>query len=203
VESVTSITAARGSGPLASVALSSGERHLLSAGRLAELGLAAGDELDEGEIERLRLASADERSEQRLLRLIAARPRSRAELVRRLAQWQVPEARAALLLARLGRAGLIDDRLLAGEISASLRRRGHGSLRAAHELERLGVEPESAAPALADHLSSDPGIAREVLLHRFGTPPYDAATTRRAAGLLARRGFDQDAVQRLLGIDLA
>jgi regulatory protein len=203
MDTVVTISAARTSGPLVSVVMASGERHLLSTGRLAELGLAAGDELDGAGLERLRQSSADQRSEQRLLRLIATRPRSRAELVRRLAQWQVPEPSARLLLAKLERAGLMDDSRLAGELSESLQRRGHGSLRVAHDLERLGVEHDTAAPALADHATSDPDRARQLLARRFGPPPYDRATTRRATGLLARRGFDQQAVSQVLdlGID--
>lgn len=203
MDTVITISAARAAGPLVSVVMASGERHLLSAGRLAELGVAAGDELDGAGLERLRQSSADQRSEQRLLRLLATRPRSRAELVRRLAQWHVPEPSAQLLLAKLERAGLLDDSRLAGELSESLQRRGHGSLRAAHDLERLGVEYDTAAPALADHATSDPGLARRLLARRFGPPPYDDATTRRAAGLLSRRGFDEQAVSQVLdlGID--
>jgi regulatory protein len=203
MNTVVTISAARATGPLVAVVLASGERHLLSTGRLAELALAAGDELDADGVERLRQASADQRTEQRLLRLIATRPRSRAELERRLAQWQVPEPRAQLVLAKLERAGLLDDTRLADALSDSLRRRGHGSLRVAHDLERLGVDHDVAAPALADHAASDAGGALRLLARRFGPPPYDHATTRRAAGLLARRGFDQEAVSQVLdlGID--
>jgi SOS response regulatory protein OraA/RecX len=70
-------------------------------------------------------------------------------------------------------------------------------------LERLGVDTDVAAPALADHATSDPDGARALLARRFGEPPYDRATTRRAAGMLARRGFDQQAVSEVLdlGID--
>jgi regulatory protein len=203
MDTVVTISAARATGPLVAVVLASGERHLLSTGRLAELGLAAGDELDGGGVERLRQASSEQRTEQRLLRLIATRPRSRAELVGRLAQWHVPEPRAQLLLAKLERAGLLDDSRLADSLSESLRRRGHGSLRVAHDLERLGVDKDVAAPALADHAALDGDGARTLLVRRFGAPPYDPATTRRAAGLLARRGFDQEAVSQVLdlGID--
>jgi SOS response regulatory protein OraA/RecX len=122
--------------------------------------------------------------------------------VRQLARWRVPEPNAQLLLAQLERAGLLDDSRLAGELSESLQRRGHGSLRAAHDLERLGVEHDAAAPAVADHATSDPGLAQRLLARRFGPPPYDHATTRRAAGLLARRGFDQQAVSQVLDLDI-
>lgn len=202
MDTVITISAARASGPLVSVVLASGESHRLSTARLADLRLAPGDRLDDAGVERLRQASSDERSEQRLLRLIAIRPRSRAELVRRLGQWQVPEQNAAALMGRLERAGLLDDSLLAESLSASLQRRGQGSRRAAHELERLGVERETAAQALAAHATSDPGLARELLRRRFGPPPYDRATTRRAAGLLARRGFDDEAVATVLDLDV-
>jgi hypothetical protein len=36
---------------------------------------------------------------------------------------------------------------------------------------------------------------------RFGPGPYDTATRRRAASLLARRGFDEDVIRPLLSLD--
>jgi SOS response regulatory protein OraA/RecX len=40
-----------------------------------------------------------------------------------------------------------------------------------------------------------------VLIARFGEGPYDLATRRRAASFLARRGFDEDAVSSVVGLD--
>ena len=63
------------------------------------------------------------------------------------------------------------------------------------------VTPPARWPATP---RDDVGIAAALLERRFdGPPPYDAATTRRAAGLLARRGFSEDAIAGLLRIDVS
>jgi SOS response regulatory protein OraA/RecX len=54
---------------------------------------------------------------------------------------------------------------------------------------------------LGDHAASDAHRARAVLIARFGEGPYDLATRRRAASFLARRGFDEDAVSSVVGLD--
>ena len=198
---VSSVSSARRDGSVVSVVLASGSRHLISAARLADLRLAPGDALEADEVDALERAAADQLIEARLLRLLAARPRSRAELRRRLEGWEVPAGRAEPLLERLQRAGLLDDSAMADRCPGSLRRRGHGSLRAAGDLERLGVEDEAAAPAVAAHADAEPEIAARLLDRRYGPPPYDPVTTRRAAGLLLRQGFGEEAIAGLLGLD--
>ena len=42
--------------------------------------------------------------------------------------------------------------------------------------------------------------ARDFVTRRFGPPPYDEPTLRRALGMLARRGFDEDTVGSVLGL---
>jgi regulatory protein len=187
-------------GTLAEVALASGERLLLSTRRLANLGLARNDVVDAAMLSVLRRASELDRLERRLLRLVAVRARSRAELDGRLQRWQVSAQDRDELLDRMTTAGLLDDKAFAHQLSDSLMRRGQGSVRAARDMQRLGVDDERAAAALADHAGADHEIAGDVLERRYGRPPYDAATTRRAAGLLARRGFGEDAIRSLLSL---
>ena len=175
---------------------------MLSTRRLAELRLAAGDALDDRRLAELRRAAEDERIEQRVLRLIAVRPRSRAELERQLDAWGVSREHSDGLLARLQAAGLLDDGVVAAEVSSGLKRRGHGSLRAAHELDRLGVDASTAAPVVGDHAAGDASRARELVARHFGPPPYDHDVARRAASFLWRRGFAEDAVAGAVGVDL-
>lgn len=201
MDRVSAISASpRQQGAFAEVALTSGERLLVSTGRLAGLGLARDDVVDASMLSALRRAFEFDRLERRLLRLVAVRARSRAELDGRLERWQVSPQDRVELLDRLTKAGLLDDEVFANHLSGSLMRRGQGSVRAAHDMQRLGVADERAAAALADHARADPKIAADVLERRFGRPPYDAATTRRAAGLLARRGFGEDAIRSLLSL---
>jgi regulatory protein len=200
MDTVSAISASprRRQGAFAEVALASGERLLVSTHRLAGLGLARGDIVDDATLSALRRASELDRLERRLLRLVAVRARSRAELDARLQRWQVSPQDRDELLDGLTTAGLLDDEAFAHQLSGSLMRRGQGSVRAAHDMQRLGVDGERAAAALADHAGADHQIAADLLERRYGQPPYDDATTRRAAGLLARRGFGEDAIRSLL-----
>jgi regulatory protein len=184
-----------------SVTLASGERYQVSSARVAELGLVAGDELDVSKLEALRQAHTLDRAEQRLLRLLGTRARSRHELADRLDAWGVEPERGELLLDRLTRAGLLDDEQFARELSEGLQRRGHGSLRARHDLDRLGVSESARSRALAGHEQADQQIAHDLVIAEFGEPPYDHATVRRAAALLARRGFDEVVITQVLDLD--
>jgi regulatory protein len=201
VERVSSISPSRRRGGGAEIVLGSGERLVISTGRLASFGLARDDLVEDAVIVELRTAARLDSLEQRLLWLVAIRARSRAELDRRMERWQVAMGERQELLDRLSSAGLLDDREFAHQLSSSLQRGGHGSARAAYELARLGVDDATASRAVADHASADGEIAATILERRFGPGPYDAATRRRAAGLLARRGFDEDVVRPLLSLD--
>jgi len=194
-------TTSRSGGADVSVQLRSGERYVISVLSLSALGLAGRDPVDATTLAQLESAAAEWRAERTLLRLLAKRPRSQAEIERRLTGWNVPAEAAQRLLRRLADAGLVDDDRMAQDLSDSLRRRGHGSLRAAHDLERLGVADGPVSAAVHDHEAADTDIAREVVLTRFGEGPYDPPTLRRAAGLLARRGFDEHTIEHVLGYD--
>jgi regulatory protein len=198
---VRSISASRRRAAGAEIVFESGERLVVSTARLAGFGLARGDVVDESLLAALRHAARLDDHERRLIRLVAIRARSRAELDRRLERWEVPPQDRSMLLDRLSQAGLLDDRRFAHDLSQSLRRRGQGSMRAAHDLARLGVEDAVASAVLEHHALADRATAGAILERRFGPPPYDAATVRRAAGLLARRGFDEDVIGALLSID--
>jgi len=201
MDTVHSISASRRKGGGAEIVLESGERLTISVSRLAGFGVARGDDLDDEAVATLRHASMLDGVERRLIRLVAVRARSRAELARLLEGWAVPTGDRAMLLDRLAHAGLLDDETFARELSGGLRRRGQGSLRAAHEMARLGVDDAPATAALADHAQADGQIAAALLERRFGAPPYDDATARRAIGLLARRGFGEDLISSLLSLD--
>jgi regulatory protein len=201
MQRVSSISARGSDGGRAEIRLESGERLVVPAARLAGMGVARHELIDEDRVAELRRAAQIDEIERRLLRLVAIRARSRAELDQRMERWQVPSGDRAELLDRLSRNGLIDDRAFAEELSASLRRRGHGSVRAAYDLGRLGVEDAAASAALDEHAGADSEIAATILERRFGPPPYDVATARRAAGLLARRGFDEGVIRPLLSLD--
>jgi regulatory protein len=189
--------------PLVEVALTGGEVLRLHERRLAGGGLAAGTPLTPDELDGLRRLAAADAAERRALRLIARRPRSRAELADRLAGWGLDGVAVSETLARLERFGLMDDRALAGAVADQRRREGHGRLRVAADLRRLALDPAAAAEALepADGEDGELARARRELDRRFGGRPADPPGLARAAGHLARRGFDPDTVAEALGLD--
>ena len=116
-----------------------------------------------------------------------------------MAGWGVDEVTAAGVLERLAELGQVDDRRLAAAVTESRREQGYGRLRTAHDLARLAVDEPAAAAALGDAPDDERPQAERIARQRFGPPPYDDRTARRAAGFLARRGFDADAVAAAVG----
>jgi len=200
---VEAVRPASGGPPLVEVMLTGGEVLRLHARRLAGGGLGTGTPLAPGELDGLRRLAVADAAERRALRLIARRPRSRAELAGRLTGWGLDGASADETLDRLERFGLLDDRALAGAVVDQRRRQGHGRLRVAADLERLAVDPDVAAEALAPEAGDEGELARarRELDRRFGGRPGDPRGVARAAGHLARHGFDADTVAEALGLD--
>ena len=197
---IVDVRSAGGRSPLAELVLDDGEKVRLHPRRLDDPGLRPGTTLtgeDMAAIERLALADD---CEQRALRLLATRARSTAELERRMQVWGLTADEAAGVLDELGRLGVVDDEAFAGALSEQLRRRGHGHLRARADLERHGVAGAAAGTIADEHAGGDTDAAREVVVRRFGRPPYDDVTLRRALGMLARRGFDEDTVSAVLAV---
>jgi regulatory protein len=110
---------------------------------------------------------------------------SRATLEQRLAGRGVDEGARGAVLARLERAGAVDDRRLAGSRAAALARRGLGDAAIRDDLERRGIDPVLVEEALAG-VEPEAIRARELVRERGATP--------RTARLLTARGFGEDAV---------
>jgi regulatory protein len=188
--------------PTVEVVLDTGERLRVHDRRVAEHGLRAGAELDTDREAALRSAAAADAAERRALRLIGRRPRSRAELGRRLGEWGLSEAEAAGVLDRLGALGLVDDDALAGAVVSARRAGGYGALRVRHDLHRLGIDGETTATHATTTAQAELERAQAVLGSRRAPGVNDADGVRRAAGYLARRGFDAETVAAALGLDL-
>lgn len=154
------------------------------------------------EVEMLGEAQHADESERRILRLLERRGRSRQEIEERLESWGVVQREAAAIVERLDVLGLIDDDALADEAADRAARRGDGRGRLAAQLASLQVDDQAAERAqrrLAS--SSEVDRAAELIEQRFGPPPHDPATLRRAFALLARRGYDEDVSRSALGVE--
>jgi regulatory protein len=189
-----------GSGWAIEVSLDSGERLRLDERRLLDQELAPGIDLERACLFRLREWQRIDGAERRLLRLLARRPRSRSELAQACTRFGLGGEDSNALLDRLAGAGLIDDAALARRLADQRQASGHGRLRIAHELRRLGIDPASAGAGEDD--GGELARARAELQRRFGDPSsLDRRARMRAAGHLSRRGFDADTVAEALGLD--
>lgn len=200
-DTVAGLRRPRPGDPTVEVLLGSGERVRVHDRRLAEHRLGVGDELDAAACVALRDAGRADSAERRALRLIAIRPRSRAELARRMGEWGLTEEGAEAVLERLSAIGAVDDDVLAAAVVSSRRASAYGRLRVDADLERLRVSDD--ARAVAETTAGDEVERARRALRSRGTPdPRDAAELRRAAGFLQRRGFDADTVAAVLGLDI-
>lgn len=184
------------------VALASGRRFRLDPRRLLDLPLSPGVSIDGATVDRLERWQRQDAAERRMLRLLAIRPRSRAELERRLGELGLAEAEVGEVLGRLTAVGLIDDRAMAGAVVAGALRRGAGAMRIAADLERWGIDSETAVEALAGaDRDSELTRAGRVARQRFGDPPWTPRERARIARHLAGRGFEPDTVEAVAGDD--
>lgn len=128
-----------------------------------------------------------------MLRQLTDRARSRAELSAKLASRNVPHDVAEAVLDRMEEVNLVDDGAFASQWVAS-RHRSRGlarrSLRV--ELQRKGIDPETAKQALAElDPAQEEQTARALVERKLrstrGLEP--AARVRRLAGMLARKGY--------------
>lgn len=159
--------------------------------------LRKGQHLSDAEIAALRSQDEVERAYQAALRFLAARPRSRAEVERRLAEKGHAAEAIASALERLAAHGYVDDASFATywvENRSRFRPRSAAAIR--YELRQKGVdaetiraalseldEEEAAWAAVAQRLERWRGLTKEQL-------------TQKIMNYLARRGFGYETAQR-------
>ncbi len=163
--------------------------------------LRKGQYLSDEEIARLRAADEVEIAREHALRFLSYRPRSAAEVRRNLRQnkRQFSEETIEAVIARLERAGLIDDEAFARFWVENRARFGPRSARALrYELQRKGVPEAAIVAALAD--LDEEEAAYQAACQR--APRY-ARMDRRAfrehlGSYLARRGFSTHTIRDVL-----
>ncbi|MDW7981310.1 MAG: regulatory protein RecX [Thermomicrobium sp.] len=173
----------------------------LSAARVVELGLSVGEPLTEERRATIEQAATLDAALDAGLRLLAVRPRSEAELRRRLQQKRFAPSVVEQVLARLRSLGYLDDRAFAESWirqRRALNPRGASALR--RELRSKGVAPELIDACVPDDPVSELAAAREVVeKHRKRFQALDARTAeRRLAGVLSRRGFSWSVIRTVL-----
>jgi regulatory protein len=170
-------------------------------------GIAMGRELTPANVERLRAAAEERRVFDAALRFLASRPRSRAEVRRRMLQRRpnrpdrAPEV-VDRVLERLERMNLLDDRAFA---EFWVEQRERFSPRAAYavsqELRQRGVDRDTADAAIDEEQDAERALAAgRAKVHSFATLDYQTFRTR-LGSFLQRRGFSygvaRDTVRQL------
>ena len=181
----------------------------------ARFALIAGREIEQRELDALLHEAAALKTYDRGLRMLAARGRSVQELRRRLLAAKEPEEHVDAALERLAAMGALNDEDYARQLARSqLVGRGYAPRRVKQELARRGISRDVADRAIDVVLVEDaaPGsygaeegvdlsetIERIARKKMRGLGSVDAETReRRLYAFLACRGYDSDAILRVL-----
>jgi len=146
----------------------------------------------------------------RALNMLAARGRASADLRRVLLRKGEPADRVAIAIERLERAGFVDDASFARQFTRSKGVSGGLSKRRVQqELSKRGVPREVSDEAI-EAVFLEEGVDEEASIERVARKKLrslsnadDATRRRRLYSFLARRGYDSDAIGRVLRTVLA
>ncbi len=158
--------------------------------------LAIGQVLDEAAQVRLQQEDEVEQAYERALHFLDPRPRSEAEVRRRLTTAKVPAEAISAVLARLARAGLVNDEAFASywvDNRSTFRPRSKRLLQAELRQKGLGDEAVKSALATMDDSSAAYALARR-RSGRLANLEY-VDFRKKLADFLARRGFDFDTIE--------
>jgi regulatory protein len=168
------------------------------AGILA-IGLASGQELTAQDQETLKQRDRAEVVYERVLNLLSSRPRSEGEIKHYLANKEVDRLTSEEVLARLTRAGLVDDKAFASywvENREAFHPRGKWALRS--ELFRAGVATEiieNAVSVVDDEAGAFRAAERKAYQMRSCD---DQDFRRRLLSFLQRRGYSYNVADRVI-----
>jgi SOS response regulatory protein OraA/RecX len=189
---VPRITALRGEqGDRVAVELDGSAWRVLPLEVVGRAALRVGGELDRGRARAVRRELRRHEALAASTRALRHRDLSTRRLEQRLERRAVPPAERARAVETLTQAGLLDDGRFARGRARALAARGYGDAAIRFDLERQGVEVEVAGEALAE---LEPERDRALRL------AASAGGAVRAARLLARRGFGEDAIEAAAGV---
>jgi len=140
---------------------------------------------------------------QRALGLLVRREHSRKELTRKLTARGIETEAATAAVDKLTEAGWQDDTRFAENLVRMRANTGYGPLHIRAELGTHGLDSEQIVAAMDTFEGDWTENARDLVRRRFGEAgPQELAQRRKAADLLARRGFDGDTIRRATRFDL-
>ncbi|HEX5464915.1 MAG TPA: recombination regulator RecX [Burkholderiales bacterium] len=133
----------------------------------------------------------------RALRYLARREHSRLELERKLAPHTEDTAELEKVLDEMERRGWLSAARVV-EQTLHNRRARYGSRRIMRELKDKGISESLIAEAAQQLRAGEMEAAREVWRRKFGAPPGDARERARQMRFLLGRGFDPEAVNKVV-----
>ncbi len=162
--------------------------------------LSVGLELSDREVGRLEQMDQYFRGREKALRLITLRMRTRQEVVTALGKIEIREPVLGGILDELEEQGLVDDARYAREFArARAEDRFMGPHRLRHDLAKRGVRRDIVDAALGETFdqNSQEAQAWALVERKIGHGMIDEKTVRRIAGLLQRKGYDYEIVNRV------
>ncbi|WP_305804050.1 recombination regulator RecX [Stenotrophomonas sp. YIM B06876] len=139
---------------------------------------------------------------QRALALLVRREHSRKELSRKLQVRGIEPEAIEAAVSQLADAGWQDDARFAEMLVRSRASGGYGPLHIRAELGTHGLDGDQVEAAMASFDGDWVEKARDLVRRRFGEAgPVDLAQRRKAADLLARRGFDGGCIRHATRYD--
>lgn len=133
----------------------------------------------------------------RALRLLSGREHSRAELERKLQQFEEEPGSLALALDELVAKGFISEQRVLESV-VNRRAAKLGASRIQQELQAKGLDRQVVSEAVAELRSTELARARAVWQKKFDHPPADAAERAKQMRFLASRGFGGDTIHRVV-----
>ncbi|MCC5092620.1 recombination regulator RecX [Xanthomonas campestris pv. raphani] len=140
---------------------------------------------------------------QRALGLLVRREHSKKELNRKLQARGIEPEAAQAAVERLAGEGWQDDVRFAASVVRNRASSGYGPLHIRAELGTHGLDSDAVSAAMATFEGDWTENARDLIRRRFGEDgPVDLVQRRKAADLLARRGFDGNSIRLATRFDL-
>ncbi|KIQ23724.1 recombination regulator RecX [Xanthomonas campestris] len=140
---------------------------------------------------------------QRALGLLVRREHSKKELNRKLQARGIEPEAAQAAVERLAGEGWQDDVRFAASVVRNRASSGYGPLHIRAELGIHGLDSDAVSAAMATFEGDWTENARDLIRRRFGEDgPVDLVQRRKAADLLARRGFDGNSIRLATRFDL-
>ena len=191
------VTAIRQTAPgCLSVHFEDGSELRSTLGAVTDLRLFSGKDLDEEQLDELRLLSRRSIARERALELVSRRMLSRKELYDKLILKGEDEATAEFCVQWLSEQGFLNDESYAAAVARHYAAKGYGQGRVRSELSRRGIPRELWDEALDNMPEPDDKLDR--LIAARLKDPEDRDAVRKLSASLFRRGYSWEEIRSAL-----